>query len=119
VSPHPRAKPAEDAAARYLRRRGLKVVERNFNTRLGEIDLIALDGHTVVFVEVRSRAADTIIRPEDTVNARKQAKLRRTAEIYLKSHGMLDRVDCRFDVVALTATPDGDGWSIEHYPHAF
>ncbi|NQT53416.1 YraN family protein, partial [bacterium] len=54
MSPHPRAIEPEDAAARFLKRQGLKVVERNFNTTLGEIDIVAVDGDVLVFVEVRT-----------------------------------------------------------------
>lgn len=119
MSPHPKAKESEDAAARFLKRQGLKVVQRNFDTPFGEIDIIAVDGDTIVFAEVRSRSADTAVRPEDTVNGKKQAKLRRAAELYLKKHGLFDTAACRFDVLALTAAPDGDGWTIEHFVDAF
>lgn len=119
MSPHPRAIEPEDAAARFLKRQGLKIVERNFNTTLGEIDIVAVDGDVLVFVEVRSRSSDSPVAPQDTVNHKKQAKLRRAAEIYLKSHGLLDEADCRFDVVALTGQPDGGDWTIDHFVDAF
>jgi putative endonuclease len=118
VSPHPKARPAEDAAEQFLRQAGLKVAQRNFATPFGEIDLIAVDGDTVVFVEVKSRATDAFGPPQDGVTRTKQAHLRRAAEIYLKRRGLLDRVPCRFDVLALTGTAE-EGWAIQHFVDAF
>jgi putative endonuclease len=119
MKPHPEGKAAEKAAARFLKRLGLKVVRRNFDTPFGEIDIVAVDGETLVFAEVRSRAADSPVRPEDTVNRTKQRRLRRAAELYLKKHGLLDTAPFRFDVLALTANADGDGWQIDHFIDAF
>ena len=117
MSPHPKAKAPEDAAARYLKRHGYKLIQRNFATPFGEIDIIAFDG-MVVFVEVKSRASDAYGPPEDAVGPAKQRRLRRAAEAFLKRRGILD-VPCRFDVLALTGTPERDDWAIEHFQDAF
>ena len=112
------ARAAEDAAAGFLRRRGYKIAQRNFTTRLGEIDIVAVDEGMVVFVEVKSRASDDYGPPEVAVDRRKQAALRRIAQLFLERHGLLDTA-CRFDVVALTRTPEGDDWHIELFRDAF
>lgn len=90
---------AEDAAAQYLARQGLRVRERNFRCRFGEIDLIAEDGNTVVFVEVRQRSSAAFGGALASINAAKQARLVRTAQFYLAQHGA--EHPCRFDVVLL------------------
>ena len=113
----PEARAAEDAAADFLRRQGYKIAQRNVTTPVGEIDIVALDDGMVVFVEVKSRASDDYGPPEVAVDRRKRAKLRRVAQIYLERHKLLD-TPCRFDVVALTGTPD-EGWRIELFQDAF
>jgi putative endonuclease len=112
------ARAAEDAAVRFLERQGYKIAQRNFATRFGEIDIIAIDDGMVVFVEVKSRASDAYGPPEVAVNRRKQATLRRIAQLFLERRDLLD-TPCRFDVVALTRTPEGDDWRIEVFRDAF
>ena len=119
MSPHPKALAAERAAARFLKRQGLKVLTRNFATPVGEIDIIALDGDAIVFVEVKSRSSNDYGYPEDGVTRAKQARLRRAAELYLKRHGLPDTTPRRFDVLALTGPPDGGDWAIVHFEDAF
>lgn len=92
---------AESAAARYLRRRGLRLLERNFRCRSGEIDLIMRDGDILVFVEVRYRADDRFLDPAATVTPAKQRRLYTAAAAYLARRRLADRT-CRFDVVTLT-----------------
>ncbi len=109
---------AEDAAADFLRRQGYKIAQRNFATSLGEIDIVAVDDGMVVFVEVKSRAREDYGPPEAAVDRRKQAKLRRMAQIFLDRHRFTD-TPCRFDVVALTPSHEGSGWKIELFRDAF
>jgi putative endonuclease len=90
---------AEDRAARFLEDRGLAIVERNFRTRLGEIDLIAREGPVLVFVEVRLRADPRFGRAEETVGWAKQRRICAAARYYLMR--LRDPPPCRFDVVAL------------------
>ncbi|MEM7016566.1 MAG: YraN family protein [Pseudomonadota bacterium] len=92
---------AEDLAYRYLHKQGLKLIERNFSCRRGEIDLIMEDQEVLIFIEVRFRQADDYGHPLDTVDWRKQKKLRITAEYFLSQHKRLARRVTRFDVVAL------------------
>jgi len=113
-----KARAAEDAAADFLRRRGYKIAQRNFATRLGEIDIVALDDAMVVFVEVKSRSADDFGAPEVAVDKAKRARLRRVAQLFLERHNLTD-MPCRFDVIALTRAPSGEGWDIELFQDAF
>lgn len=91
----------EEKAARFLTQQGLSVVERNYHSRYGEIDLIAESEEFLVFVEVRLRKSTRYGRPEETVDQRKQERLRRTAQCYLQEHPTHKQP--RFDVVALYA----------------
>ncbi len=95
----------ERAAARFLRRLGYKIIQRNYSSAWGEIDLIALDGTTLVFVEVKTRRSDAIGQPEEAVTIDKQKILTRMALSYLKKYKLLE-ARTRFDVVAIV-WPDG------------
>ena len=91
----------ERAAARFLRRRGFRILLRGYRTTRGEIDLVARDGETLVFVEVKTRSRGM---PAEAVTPEKQRRLTLAALHFLKRHGLLDRpreVPCRFDVVAI------------------
>jgi len=112
------ARAAEDAAADFLRRSGYQIARRNYATPVGEVDIVAIDQGMVVFVEVKSRASDEYGPPEVAVDRRKQARLRRAAQLFLERHRMAD-MPCRFDVVALTPQPSGGGWRIELFQDAF
>jgi putative endonuclease len=105
----------ERAAARYLRRRGLRVITRGYRTALGEIDLIARDGDTLVFVEVKTRRAGL---PAEAVTAEKERRLTLTALQFLRRYRLLEQ-RCRFDVVAVV-WPDAAGSpTIQHIVNAF
>lgn len=90
----------ERAAERFLRQQRYTIVERNYRTPAGEIDLIALDGPTVVFVEVKTRTGSTHGSPFDAVNAHKQRQIVRAAVRFLAAKRLLDR-PARFDVVGV------------------
>ena len=90
---------AEDRALAYLRERGLTLVERNFNCKSGEIDLIMRCAATLVFVEVRSRSSTTFGDAATSITRGKQTRLRRAAQIYLQRQR--HPPPCRFDVVAI------------------
>ncbi len=106
----------ERAAERFLRRRGYTIVERNYRCPLGEVDLIALDGRTVVFVEVKTRRHAGAGSPYDAVDPRKQRQIVRVAEYYLTARRLHDR-DVRFDVVGVW--PEGGGLTCELLQDAF
>src|SRR5436190_2410945 len=92
---------SEERAERFLIERGYEIVERNARSSLGELDLIALEGGDLVFVEVRSRADGALGRAEDTVGGAKQRRVARVAEAYLLDRRLTPDT-CRFDVVAIT-----------------
>jgi putative endonuclease len=94
-------KAGEDRAAQFLSRRGYRILERNYRTRNGEIDLIALHEGTVVFVEVKTRTSDAYGAPELAVTPRKQQRMIKAALGYIK-YQKLHQVPCRFDVVAIS-----------------
>lgn len=90
----------EDAAAAYLDRVGMQIVERNWRCARGEIDIIALDADTLVLVEVKTRTSAARGTPEDAVSATKQRRLARLAEAYLTTSGV-GPCPVRFDVVSI------------------
>lgn len=98
-----RGQRGEDRAAVYLVRRGLEILERNVTAAGAELDLICRAGDTIVFVEVRGRSDDRRGHPLETVNARKQARIRRGATGWLVKRGLWERVAVRFDVVAIVS----------------
>lgn len=90
---------AEALAAEFLKRRGLRILRRNFRVRVGEIDLVAEDGDTLVFIEVRSRASHAYGGAAASITMRKQTRIVRAAQLFLATTGA-DR-PCRFDCVLL------------------
>ncbi len=108
----------EEAAARYLRRRRYKILARGHRFRLGELDLVALDGRTIVFVEVKTRESAEVGHPSEAVDHDKQRKLTQMALSFLKRHRLLE-YPTRFDVIAITWPPGGRRPTIEHVPNAF
>jgi len=98
----------EAIAAAYLERMGYVVLERNYRCVFGEIDIVARDGATVCFVEVKSRRSARYGDPQLAVNAKKREKMIRTARHYLAGRGLEDR-PARFDVAAIRLSPDGAG----------
>lgn len=91
----------EDLAANYLADLGYTILERNYEAPYGEIDLIALERGTLVFVEVKTRTTDAYGAPELAVNRRKQERMVKAALGYLKFK-KLHQMPCRFDVVAIS-----------------
>lgn len=116
--PRPLGPRGEAAAARYLRRRGYRIVARGDHSPIGEIDLVAVDGRTVVFVEVKTRASRDAGSPADAVNEQKQRRLTRLALSYMKRHDLLE-YPARFDVVAVIWPANARRPEIEHFPAAF
>lgn len=104
--PHPRqqvGEAGEALAARLLRRKGYKILAANYRTPLGEIDIIARDGDTIVFVEVKARRSLHFGNPKGAVTPRKQRKISMVALYYLKTTGQ-SQSKARFDVVAIHST---------------
>ncbi|OGQ96149.1 MAG: YraN family protein [Deltaproteobacteria bacterium RIFOXYD12_FULL_57_12] len=97
-------KQGEDLAVAYLQRLGYRILARNYRTRLGEIDVIADDGGTLVFIEVKSRVGTTFDRSYEAVTDRKQRQLSKVALEYTARHDLQDR-PARFDVVGVLFEP--------------
>ena len=95
---------AEESAARFLAHRGLDILARNFRTRWGEIDLVAKDGATLVFVEVRLRSSARFGGAAASVDARKRRRIEAAARLYLARLGA--EPPCRFDVITLGSEGD-------------
>jgi len=98
----------EDLACRHLEAQGLRLLERNYRCRAGEIDLVMLDGGTLVLVEVRSRSGATHGGAAATVDGRKQQRFTRAAQHLLLTRPDYRRLPARFDVVALDGGPAGE-----------
>lgn len=92
---------AEALAARHLERAGLRILQRNYRSRVGEIDLVAEQGEELVFVEVRHRRHDEFGGAAASVDGRKQRRLIACARHYLQAHAVPASRPCRFDIVAL------------------
>jgi len=107
----------EESVCAYLGERGMRVVERNFRARGGEIDLIARDGDVLAFVEVRFREEDGHGLPEESVGPAKRKRIAAAARAYLSTISPDSWREARFDVAAV----DGSGAapSIRYYPAAF
>lgn len=108
----------EREAERFLKRRGMLIVARGDRAKLGEIDLVAVEKRTVVFVEVKTRTTHEAGHPADAVDRHKQRRLTRAAQGFLKRH-QLEENAARFDVVAVTWPDAKKRPVIEHYRHAF
>ena len=92
---------AEDVAARQLKQSGYKIIERNFRNEIGEIDIIAMERKTTVFVEVKARKNSRFGSPKRAVTLQKQRKISMVALAYLKTHGK-NGSPARFDVVSVS-----------------
>lgn len=103
---HQQGAKAEDAAAVFMQQQGYQLVAQNFNTRLGEIDLIVQRGDPLqlVFVEVRQRKANAMVSAAESITLAKQRKIMRAAQVFLQQHPQYRHHDCRFDVIAYTST---------------
>jgi putative endonuclease len=91
----------EDTAAVFLERHGLSIVARNYRTRFGEIDIVARDGASLVFVEVRLRASSRFGGASGSIGAHKQSRIAAAARLYLMQTHC--RLPCRFDVITIEA----------------
>lgn len=103
----------ERIACEYLRERGYKIVDQNYRTRGGEIDIIAEGEGMTIFVEVKTRRSRTFGFPEEAIDRRKQLKIARTAENYLAVHHLYD-VDYRIDSIGIELGADDKIAELRH-----
>lgn len=109
----------EQLAEQFLKKLGYRILARGYRSRMGEIDIIALDQTCVVFVEVKTWKQPNSSDPSAAVDRVKQNKITRTALAYLKRHRLLNQ-PARFDVVAIVLNPEGSSSpTIRHYKSAF
>ena len=107
----------EEMACRYLEEHGYTIVDRNWRTRSGELDVVARQGGVTVFVEVKARRGRTFGEPEEAVTPAKMRRIRGLATEYLAAGAHSPEV--RFDVIGLTLGPDGNLLELRHIPDAF
>ncbi len=107
----------EDAAAAYLEDRGVRIRERNFRSRYGEIDLLGQDGKYLIVVEVKSRKKTTSGMPAESVDYRKIMKICRTFNQYRMRHRIPEDRPVRFDVIEVS--PGNDGYECHWIKNAF
>ena len=107
----------EDIALESLTAQGYCLIQRNFTCKTGEIDLILQKGDILVFAEVRSRTGTEYGEPSETINRKKQDKIRKTARYYLYCNPYLEKYYCRFDVISIVWN-NGNA-AVEWIPDAF
>ncbi len=111
-------KSGEDLAEKFLLDKGYRIIERNFHTRFGEIDLIGYEGKTLVFVEVKTKIGHDFGEPEEMINKNKIGRVKRMAEIYLIENN-LGEVICRVDVVGIVLREDMTVERLSHFEGVF
>ncbi|MFQ5450694.1 MAG: YraN family protein [Nitrospinaceae bacterium] len=112
-------KAGEEAAVAFLKKRGYRILKKNYRAAVGEIDIIAENQKVVVFIEVKSRANDAFGHPFLALTPSKQARLAKTARSFLAKHKIEGR-DVRFDVVGITGSPENpETWKIDLLEDAF
>lgn len=107
----------EEAAVRYLQKKRFDIIRRGFRFHRGEIDIIAYDRETLVFVEVKTRRNLECGLPEESVTPAKQEQIRKIAEAFL-ALSQIENVPCRFDILSLLREADG-GFMVNHIRDAF
>lgn len=108
----------EDQAVQILRAKGYKIICRNFSTKFGELDIVAMDGNCLVFVEVKARFTKTYGNGLESITQKKRQHMGRVALTYLIRNGIRDR-SCRFDVIALELSRLGEVILCTHITGAF
>jgi putative endonuclease len=107
---------SEEEAVRYLRGKGLTILRTNYRTPQGEIDIVAREGDTIVFVEVKARSTTLFGPPEAAVNREKQRQIKSISKAFISHYQLFDH-DCRFDIVAVLKK--GTSVTLKHIPNAF
>ncbi len=108
----------ERKAVQFLRKQGYRILARQHLERFGEVDIIALDGQQIVFVEVKTRRSTKAGQPFESVDRAKQKKIAQAALAWLKSRRRLSQ-SCRFDVISIVWESQSGAPKIDHFKHAF
>jgi putative endonuclease len=109
----------EKLASVYLENKGLKLLERNYHSRYGEIDLVMQDNDSLVFVEVRYRRSNNFGTGAETITSSKQSKLIKTAALYLQQHAKMKQYPARFDVVSISGSVETSNLEFNWIENAF
>lgn len=118
LGPRPLGARGEDAAARFLRRQGCRVVAKGYRDRLGEIDLVCVKDRRLVFVEVKTRRSEIAGQPVDAVDQQKQRRVTAAAERFIRRHD-LQGIPVQFDVVSVVWPEHARSPKITHYSRAY
>lgn len=107
----------EDIAREYLRKNGYQLLEKNFNNRFGEIDLIVTKNKTIIFVEVKLKVGEDFGTPEEMIGKRKLFQVQQTSTAFLQKYPeLLEKYPfCQIDAVCIVTTPNNDVLRINHY----
>ena len=108
----------EKLAAKFLKRKGYRIIQRNYKCKLGEIDIIAEHDGTIIFVEVKTRQTQEFGSPQSSVTATKRGQISKVALFYIRAKRLVDQ-SCRFDVIGITFPPGSRKPEIEHIENAF
>ncbi|MDF2519836.1 MAG: YraN family protein [Clostridia bacterium] len=108
----------EDMACSYLQGMGYKIIERNFSCRVGEVDIIGIDGDTIAFIEVKSRTGVSYGNPSEAVSRTKQGRIVKTALFFMTKHRLFDYM-CRFDVIEVLTDGTKENININLIKNAF
>jgi len=107
-------KKGEELAAKYLKKKGFKIISRNFKNRFGEIDLIVFKKSLLAFVEVKTRVGSIDFNPEWAINFNKVSRVQKMAQVFLVQN-KIDYQDLRIDVVCVCLSEEGKLLKIDHY----
>jgi putative endonuclease len=108
----------EDMACSYLEKQGYKILKRNFNCRVGELDIVAMDGETLAFVEVKCRTGVNYGNPSEAVSFSKQGKIVKSALFFMTKYKLFDYM-CRFDVIEVLTDGAKEDTTINLIKNAF
>jgi putative endonuclease len=108
----------EDLAVDFLRLKGYSILARNYRASRREVDVVAKTGNTIVFVEVKARSGESHGSPTEAVGPKKQRQIARVALDYMRGTGTRP-AQVRFDVIAVSMSPDASVLTLEHIPNAF
>lgn len=108
---------SEAIACNYLKEKGYKILQTNYKNKLGEIDIIAQEADTLVFVEVKSRLSTKFGLPREAINFYKQKKIKEVATVYLKQKKLFDNICVRFDCIEILG--EKIDYKIEHLTNIF
>jgi len=117
LKPYDLGKAGEEVALKYLKRKKFKIIKKGFRLYKGEIDVIAYDRKTLVFIEVKTRRSRSFGLPEESVTTAKQRQIKKIAQGFMAFNN-LENVECRFDVISLILKKN-DGYFIRHFKDAF